>query len=124
MNTKSSSTLTKKYRLILSAVHMVYRLVNSTFNVRELALRLTRLLCQFIKATSSSILIVDPKKRKVTLVAIFDNKINVLLTKKKDLAKISKVQKKVVQGHAIFEKHFIGLPLVADDNVGAIFIER
>ena len=61
MNTKNSSTLTKKYKAVLSAVHMVYRLINSTYNVKELSLRLTRLLCQFIKASSATIYIIDPK---------------------------------------------------------------
>lgn len=124
MNTKNSSTLTKKYRLILSAVHMVYRLVNSTYNAQELSLRLTRLLCQFIKAHSSSVYILDPKKKRIVLVAIFNNKINILKNKKKDLADISEKEKNVTRGYAIFEKHLIGLPLVADDNVGAIFIYR
>jgi len=29
----------KRYHLVLSAVHMVYRLVNSTYTVKELTLR-------------------------------------------------------------------------------------
>ncbi|MBU0467655.1 MAG: HD domain-containing protein [Candidatus Omnitrophica bacterium] len=124
MNTKNYLTHTKKYNLILSAVHMVYRLVNSTFNVQELALRLTRLLCQFIKASSSSIYILDPVKGKVSLIAIFDNKINILVEKKKDLAKIPSKELKVTQGGSITEKHIIGLPLVSDENIGAIFIKR
>lgn len=124
MNTKNSSTLTKKYRQILSAVHMIYRLVNSTYNVQELTLRLTRLLCQFIKASSSSVYILDPKKKKIILVASFDNKINILINKKKDLAKILEDEKKVTRGYVIFNHHTIGLPLVADDNVGAIFVRR
>ena len=60
MSTKNSSTLTKKYKAVLSAVHMVYRLINSTYNVKELSLRLTRLLCQFIRASSATIYIIDP----------------------------------------------------------------
>ncbi len=124
MNIRNSSTPTKKYRLILSAVHMVYRLVNSTYNVKELSLRLTRLLCQFINASSSTIHILDPEKKKVILIAIFDNKINILLTKKKDLAKVTDVEKRVSDGYIVFEKHLIGLPLVADDNIGAIFVRR
>ena len=103
---------------------MVYRLVNSTFNVKELSLRLTRLLCQFIKAQSASVFILDPAKKKIILIAIFDNKINILLDKRKDLQKISQKERKVTEGMCIFEKHLIGLPLVADDNVGAIFIRR
>ena len=115
---------TKKYRLILSAVHMVYRLVNSTYNVKELSLRLTRLLCQFIKASSSCIYILDPKKKNIVLKASFDNKINVLVSQKQELAKISKEEWKVTQGYQIVERHTIGLPLVADDNIGAIFVRR
>jgi HD-GYP domain-containing protein (c-di-GMP phosphodiesterase class II) len=103
---------------------MIYRLVNSTYNVQELALRLTRLLCQFIKANSSSIYLLDPKKKKLFLIAIFDNQINILINKKKDLANVPAKELRVTQGYPIYEGHLIGLPLVADENVGAIFIRR
>lgn len=116
--------LSRHYRMVLSAVHMVYRLINSTYNVRELSLRLTRLLCQFINASSARVLILDPEKKKVVMVAIFNNQINILLEKKKDLTQISSKEKKVTKGYAVFEKHMIGLPLVADDIVGAIFVRR
>jgi HD-GYP domain-containing protein (c-di-GMP phosphodiesterase class II) len=125
MSTKNYLTPTKKYKLVLSAVHMVYRLVNSTYNVKELSLRLTRLLCQFICASSSTIYIIDPETRKIALIAIFDNKINILLDKKKDIAQYgTKEERRVTKGYAIFEDHLVGLPLVADDNVGAVFIRR
>lgn len=125
MSTRNSLTPTRKYRIVLSAVHMVYRLVNSTYNVKELSLRLTRLLCQFIRARSSTVHLIDPKTKKVVLVAIFDNSINILLDKKKDIARqVGARERKVIEGYAIFEKHLIGLPLVADDNVGAVFIRR
>ena len=113
-----------RYLMILSAVHMVYRLVNSTYNVRELTLRLTRLLCQFIKASSASVYILDPTKNRVILVAIFNNQINILLDKRADLDRISRIEKRVTEGYPIIDKRVIGLPLIADDNVGAIFIER
>lgn len=124
MNTKNYLTPTKKYKLIVSAVHMVYRLVNSTYNVPELALRLTRLICQFINANACTIHILDEKKNKVQMIAIFDNKINILLTKNKDLKNISDKEKRVAQGYVVFDDHFIGLPLVADDNIGAVFVKR
>lgn len=114
----------KKYRLILSAVHMVYRLVNSTYNVKELSLRLTRLLCQFIKASSASVYILDPIKRNIIMIAIFENKINIFLDKKKDFAHLPEREMSVTRGMAIFDKHMIGLPLVAEDICGAIFIKR
>jgi len=114
----------KKVSLILSAVHMVYRLVNSTYNLKELSLRLTRLLCQFVKASSASVYILDPEKQKIVLVAIFDNKINISIDKRKELSRIPKREKDVTKGKAIFEKHLIGLPLVSYDNIGAIFVRR
>lgn len=111
--------------MVLSAVHMVYRLINSTYNVKELSLRLTRLLCQFIRADSATIYIIDPQTGKVILIAIFDNKINILIDKKKEIAQhVEEQEKKVIDGYPVFQKHLIALPLVADDNFGAVFIRR
>ncbi len=121
---KHSFNHTDKYRRILSAVHMVYRLVNSTYNVNELSLRLTRLLCQFIKASSSSIFILDPEKNRLKLVAIFNNKINIFIDKKKRFPPITSKEKAVLSGKSVFESHLIGLPLVADEVLGAIFVRR
>ena len=103
---------------------MVYRLVNSTYNVEELILRLTRLVCQFVKADSSVIYILDQNTKKIILKAVFNNQINILFNKRKDLKRIPKKEMRVAKGYAIFEPHTIGLPLVADDNIGAIFIKR
>src|SRR3989344_2429593 len=89
-----------KYQMVLSAVHMVYRLINSTYNVKELSLRLTRLLCQFIQASSSTIYIIDPQTKKVALIAIFNNKINILLEKRKEIAEYGGVkERKVTEGY-------------------------
>jgi len=124
MNKKNSSIPTKNYRQVLSAVHMVYRLVNSTYNTNELLLRLTRLICQIIHASSASVLILDPAKKKVALVAKFNNKINMLIEKKNELEVISQKERDVCFGKDIVQKRLIGLPLVADDNIGAILIYR
>ncbi|HPN56718.1 MAG TPA: HD domain-containing phosphohydrolase [Candidatus Omnitrophota bacterium] len=114
----------ERCKRVLSAVHMVYRLVNSTYNVKELSLRLTRLLCQFIRGKSARVILLDPDKKKIVLVAIFDNKINILLDKKSELESIPQKEIKVTEGYAIREKRLLGLPMVADENIGAIFIRR
>ncbi len=124
MSTRNSSIPTKKYRLILSAVHMVYRLVNSTYNVQELAVRLTRLLCQFIKANSATIFLLDEQKKKIILKVVFDNKKNIVIQKRRALDHILPKEKNVTQGYEIFEKHLIAMPLVADEHVGAFIIRR
>ncbi len=114
----------KRYKRVLSAVHMVYRLVNSTYNVRELSLRLTRLLCQFIHASSSSVFILDSAHKKIALIASFNNKINMIQEKKIEVNSLSKAEREVSRGASIFAKRFFGLPLVAEENIGAIFIRR
>ncbi|HSV43570.1 MAG TPA: HD domain-containing phosphohydrolase [Candidatus Bathyarchaeia archaeon] len=124
MSKNISRTISKQHHLIISAVHMVYRLVNSTYNVKELSLRLTRLLCQFIKAHSARVFILDPDKKRIIMVAIFNNQINILLDKKKDLEQVSKKELQVSEGYPIVEPKLLGLPLVADEIVGAIFVSR
>lgn len=114
----------KKYRLVLSAVHMVYRLVNSTFSVGELTLRLTRLLCQFIHASSASVYLVDPDKKNIYMIASFDNQINILRQKPSELKGIPEEVIRVTKGASVIERHVIGLPLITDDYIGAIFIRR
>ncbi len=124
MSTKNSSILTKKYRLVLSAVHMVYRLVNATFNVKELILRLTRLVCQLIHADAAYVYILDPAKKKIVLIAAFNNRINMVIEEKEKIAQVSESEKAVAFGASIYKRRLIGIPLVGDDNIGAIFISR
>jgi len=114
----------KRYHLILSAVHMVYRLVNSTYTVKELTLRLTRLLCQFIRASSASVYLVHPVKKNVIVCASFDNQINIWRDKAKDLKDVGEDVLAVTRGASVLKENCIGLPLVADDYLGAIFILR
>jgi HD-GYP domain-containing protein (c-di-GMP phosphodiesterase class II) len=85
---------------------------------------LTRLLCQFIKARSARVFILDPEKKKVVMVAIFNNKINILLEKKKDLEGLSRKERRMMDGYTVVEPWTLGLPLVADDNIGAISVAR
>ncbi len=124
MNINDSSSLTKKYKQIISAVHIVYRLVNSTPNLRELSLRLTRLLCQFVHASSASIYLLGPERKKVLMIASFNNEINILITNKKELKKVTTKEFSVTQGSSIFEARMMGMPLVTDECIGAIIIRR
>jgi HD-GYP domain-containing protein (c-di-GMP phosphodiesterase class II) len=122
--TKNSIPASKRYHLILSAVHMVYRLVNSTYTVKELTLRLTRLLCQFIRASSASVYLVDPIHKNVVTCASFDNQINIWLDRPRDFKEVSEDVLAVTRGASVLKEYGIGLPLVADDYLGAIFVRR
>jgi HD-GYP domain-containing protein (c-di-GMP phosphodiesterase class II) len=114
----------KRYHLVLSAVHMVYRLVNSTYTVKELTLRLTRLLCQFIQASSASVYLVHPVKKNVVICASFDNQINIWRDRPQDLKDVGEDVLAVTRGASVLKENCIGLPLVADDYLGAIFVRR
>ncbi len=119
-----SISISKRYRLTLSAVHMVYRLVNSTYSVRELTLRLTRLLCQFVHASSATVYILTEDKKRFSFAASFDNKINILHDKTSELKHIPSSVMDIAKGNAIFEDDIVGLPLVTDDYLGALVVRR
>ncbi len=121
---QNSASSSKRYHLVLSAVHMVYRLVNSTYTVKELTLRLTRLLCQFIKASSASVYLVHPAKKGVVICASFDNQINIWRDKPQELKDVGDDVLSVTRGASVLKEDCIGLPLVADDYLGAIFVRR
>ncbi len=114
----------KRYRLVLSAVHMVYRLVNSTYTVKELTLRLTRLLCQFIRASSASVYILDAGKKNIVMEASYNNKINIWRDRAKDFKDLPPEVVSVSRGEALFTADCLALPLIADDYLGAIIVRR
>ncbi|MDE2027022.1 MAG: hypothetical protein KGJ11_00595, partial [Candidatus Omnitrophica bacterium] len=103
----------KRYHLVLSAVHMVYRLVNSTYTVKELTLRLTRLLGQFVHASSVSVYLVHPVKKNVVSLASFDNQINIWHDRPADFKDVDEEVLAVTRGASVLKDHCIGLPLVA-----------
>ena len=127
MNTKAiryNISSKEKYKRVIAAVHMVYRLVNSTFSTKELLIRLTRIICQLVGASSSCVHVLDDKGKHLKLIAVFNGKINILYERKADLAKATKDERSVVQGATIVRDRFIGLPLVSEENIGAIFMRR
>jgi HD-GYP domain-containing protein (c-di-GMP phosphodiesterase class II) len=120
----NSISSAKRYYLVLSAVHMVYRLVNSTSTVKELTLRLTRLLCQFVKASSASVYLIHPTRKHLVSLASFDNQINTWVDRPGDLRDAGEEVLSVTRGASVLKDNCMGLPLVADDYLGAIFVRR
>ncbi len=81
MNTKSYSTPTLKYKILISSVHSIYRLVNSTFELKDLIPRLARLICQIFSARYCLILIIDPTKKYSTIKAVVSGKKKIVIDK-------------------------------------------
>ncbi len=120
MNIKNSLTPTQKYKRLLSCAHSLYRLLNSTFNLRDLILRLSRLICQIIGTERCSIILFEPNKKLTHLRCVvnkqkryFDEKAVVL----------NKIEKKVVRTSSVLtDKNMMAVPLIAEDTIGIIIV--
>ncbi|MDD5108978.1 MAG: HD domain-containing protein [Candidatus Omnitrophica bacterium] len=123
MNTKNYSTPTKKYRFLISAVHSIYRLLNSTYGVNELICRMGRLFCQFFNAQYCQIILLDSSKKYSSVgCVISDNKKCVVSNKKKINGKI---EEKILRHASVIRKgNLLGIPLICEDMMGLIIIKR
>jgi HD-GYP domain-containing protein (c-di-GMP phosphodiesterase class II) len=123
MSIKNYSTPTKKYRFLISAVHSIYRLLNSTYEVNELISRMGRLFCQFFNAKYCTIVLLDPgKKYSLIRCTIDDNKKTVVYKK----IKISdRIEAKIVKSSsAVRSGNILGIPLISEDLIGFAVIKR
>ncbi|MDP3143288.1 MAG: HD domain-containing phosphohydrolase [Candidatus Omnitrophota bacterium] len=123
MSIKNSLLLSRKYKLALSTIHMVYRLINSTYNLKELVLRLAKLICQVLDADSCSICLLDPAKKKPLFRALVSKRTKVIVEKGCHLN--NGVEGKIIKvGQAVLKENIIGVPLLSEDTVGCILIKR
>lgn len=125
MSTKSYLTLTKKYKALVSALHSIYRLINTTSDLADLAGRLTKLLSQIFKADASTFALLSlSKKNKMVSVrcSIVNNKRSV--SNKKTPIKSPLEQRLVSTSSAIKRPELLAVPLISDDVIGYIIIKR
>ena len=123
MNIRNYSTPTKKYRFLVSAVHSIYRLLNSTYEVKELISRMGRLFCQFFNAQYCLIVLLDSnKKYSIIKCLIKDN--NRLIVDKKTKVR-GRVEEKIIESSSAVRKGgLIGVPLICEDILGFIIVKR
>jgi len=123
MNTKNYLTPTKKYKVLSSAIHSIYRLINSTFELDSLISRLSRLICQIFNAGDCLILLVDPSRKFSIFKCLACGKKKFIIDKKKRT--LSGITKKIIKTSAAIKKlNVLGLPLISDDVIGVIIIRR
>jgi putative nucleotidyltransferase with HDIG domain len=122
MSTKNYSTLTKKYKTALSAIHIISRLINSTTDTKELISRVAKLASQIVKGQSCQIIFSDPNKQFISMLVYAESAKKNIYRKKKALS--NPLEKKIVlSGSLITEPTLLGIPLIGDDLVGAIIIK-
>ncbi|MFH1622423.1 MAG: HD domain-containing phosphohydrolase [Candidatus Omnitrophota bacterium] len=123
MNTKNYLTPTRKYRILTSSLHTVYRLINSTFELKEFLLRFTKLICQIAKADRASILILDAGRNH----SIYRTKTsdNVFKISEKKLKIKNRLEKKIIKNATVVRKNnILFVPLISDYVSGIIFLRK
>src|SRR4030042_6964901 len=114
MNTKNDSTPTKRYKSLISAVHSVYRLVNSTFEVRDLVSRLARLICQIFNVESCLIMLLDPGKKYSVLKCMVRGNKKYIIDKKAEIK--NRIERRIVKKLAsVRQDKLLGIPLISED---------
>jgi len=123
MNTKNYLTPTLKYKILISSIHNIYRLVNSTFELKELISRLARLICQIFNARYCLILIIDPTRKYSTIKVMVSGKKKIVIDNNKKIT--SRIEKKIIRNFtAIRNDYLLGIPLVSEDLMGLLIIKR
>ncbi len=123
MNTKNYLTPTKKYKNLTSALHTLYRLINSTFEMKEFLVKLTRLPCQVVKAREGSIIILDQSKKYSIYRAKVDGKCGTISEKKVKIR--NRLEKLIIKRDSILNQNTsLAIPLISDDTIGIIFLKK
>jgi len=123
MNIKNYSTPTKRYRFLISAVHSIYRLLNSTYEVNELISRMGRLFCQFFNAQYCLIVLLDAsKKYSIIKCTINDNKKLIVYKKTRISGRIE--EKLIKSSSAVRKGNLLAVPFIAEDLMGFTIIKR
>ncbi|OGX19873.1 MAG: hypothetical protein A3K54_03715 [Omnitrophica WOR_2 bacterium RBG_13_44_8] len=123
MSTKNYLTPTKKYKTLLFAIHAIYRLVNATFELKDLLLRLARLTCQIFHAQSCLILLLDATKEYSLLRCQVSDKQKYITEKK--LRVSNRIEKRIIKRPTSVRKgNLLGIPLIYEDTSGIIVLKR
>jgi len=123
MNTKNYLTPTKKYKSLVSASHSIYRLVNSTYELKDLVSRLSRLICQIFHAPYCLIILLDAAQKYSMLKCLISDRKKYIIDKK---VKISNgIEKRILKKlSSVRYDNVLGIPVIAEDIIGLIVIKR
>jgi putative nucleotidyltransferase with HDIG domain len=123
MNTKNYSTHTKKYKSLISASHSIFRLVNSTYELKDLISRLARLICQMFNVKYCKIVLLDPSNKYSLFTCLVSYKKKYIIDKKIKIS--NRIEKRIIKKlSSIRRDNLISIPLICEDIIGFIIIKR
>jgi len=123
MSTKNYLILTKKYKSLISSLHSIYRLINTTYDLTDLSSRLSKLLSQIFKSNSCTIALLDNSKKQTAIKCSIINNRRCVINKRTPI-KNALEHRIVSTGSAIKKDCLLATPLINDDVIGFIIITR
>jgi putative nucleotidyltransferase with HDIG domain len=123
MNTKNSLTHTKKYKTLISSIHSIYRLVNSTFELKDLIIRLSKLMSQIFNARYCRIVLLDHTKEYALFQCAVDGRKRHILDKR--IAISNRMERRIIRTvSSLKQSHMLGAPFVCEDIIGFVILRR
>lgn len=123
MNIRNFSTPTRKYKSLISLTHSIYRLVNSTYELRELVNRLSRLLSQIFSAQNCTVLLLDPAKKYSLLKCVTGENKKIMIEKRQKIS--SRMERRIIRNlSSLRREHLLAMPLISEDIIGLIILQR
>ncbi len=123
MNTKNYLPPTKRYKTLVSSIHSIYRLVNSTYDLKDLISRLTKLIAQILNSDYCMITMLDSSKKHSVLKSCVNNKRRFTVDKK--LRVTDRIERRILKTSSVIRKlNLLGAPLISDDLIGIIVVRR
>lgn len=121
MNIKNYSTPTKKYNRLVSALHSVYRLLSSTFELKDFIIRFTRLIAQIFGARYSMVLLLDSSKKYSVFKCVVNGKKKFVSEAKEKIS--SALEKRIINtAQTIKKKRLLAVPIICEDIMGIIVL--
>ena len=123
MSIKNYSIPTKKYKFMLSSVHSVYRVINSTFELKDLVARLCRLFYQIFNVEYSMILLLDASKKHSLLRCLSSKRKRYRIDKKQKIT--DRTEKRILRRLSSVRKtNLLGMPLICEDIIGMVILKH
>jgi len=104
-------------------VHSIYRLLNSTYELKELTSRMGRLFCQFFNAQYCLIVLLEPGKKYSSIKCLIKDNKKLIVDGKTKVS--GRIEEKIIKtSSAIRNGGLLGVPLICEDVIGFIIVKR
>jgi len=123
MSTKNYSTLTKKYKILFSSLHSFYRVINSTFDLSDLIMRMAKSIFQLLNVNRCLIVLLDNSKNYSIIRCAVSAKKKYIVHKRVKI--VNSLERRIINSsNSILNSHLLGVPLISDDIIGFIIVWR